>query len=342
MCNDIMVSVIIPVYNSKNYLENTIQSVLNQSYKNFELLLIDDGSTDESGIICDKYKELDSRVKCIHQTNGGISHARNIGIENARGKYIAFSDDDDEMSPKCLKSAVAFAEKEKLDLVRYNYRHEYIDGTVIKKVRRKTFPKEIVEHISTWNDYMKIIRCGQVVWAGIYNRNFINHNRIRFDETILYGIEDYIFLISCIMQSKRTGILPECLYTWKQRKAHSTSCITSREAFDNRLMAILKWIDADEQVQKHVRMTEIDKNLRNHAYAERIMSETIICNLSLKETNRIINDLKQKINFKKMTFKAYCRVNCKRKIKYLCVDISIPMYIKLYKIWFHHKAIWKR
>lgn len=89
------ISIITPVYNTQKYLKRCIESVLSQTYSNIELLLIDDGSTDESGKICDEYANKDSRVKVFHITNGGPSRARNIGLENATGNYILFVDSDD-------------------------------------------------------------------------------------------------------------------------------------------------------------------------------------------------------------------------------------------------------
>ena len=90
-----LISIVVPVYNVEDYLEKCIQSILNQSYKNLEIILVDDGSPDNCPKICDKYEKLDSRIKVIHKKNGGLSDARNIGIKNAKGKYISFVDSDD-------------------------------------------------------------------------------------------------------------------------------------------------------------------------------------------------------------------------------------------------------
>ena len=97
------VSVIIPVYNAEKYLVRTINFVLAQTYKNFELLLVDDGSKDKSADICKQFAASDERVKYIHKDNGGVSSARNVGIEKATGEYIAFMDDDDGMRPDYLE-----------------------------------------------------------------------------------------------------------------------------------------------------------------------------------------------------------------------------------------------
>ena len=90
-----LISVIVPVYNVESYLEKCIDSIIHQTYKNLEIILVDDGSTDNSGKICDVYKEKDSRIKVIHKQNRGLSSARNCGLEIAKGEYIGFVDGDD-------------------------------------------------------------------------------------------------------------------------------------------------------------------------------------------------------------------------------------------------------
>ena len=100
------ISVIIPVYNTEQYLSRCLDSILSQSFDDFELLLIDDGSTDSSGAICDSYAEKDSRVRVFHKENGGVSSARNLGLDNAKGEWIYFVDSDDEVLPDGLLTMV--------------------------------------------------------------------------------------------------------------------------------------------------------------------------------------------------------------------------------------------
>ena len=110
------VSVIVPVYNTEKYLEECIQSVLNQSFTDFELLLIDDGSTDQSGLICDKYAKKDNRIRVFHKINGGVSSARNLGLDNAKGEWITFVDSDDCLKPDYLMNLYACVNA-KVDLI---------------------------------------------------------------------------------------------------------------------------------------------------------------------------------------------------------------------------------
>ena len=111
------ISIIIPVYNVEKYLNKCLNSVIEQTYKNIEVILIDDGSTDNSGKICDEYAKNDIRIKIIHQQNGGVSTARNNGLEHATGKYITFVDSDDYIEKEMIETMAKKIMKKNADIV---------------------------------------------------------------------------------------------------------------------------------------------------------------------------------------------------------------------------------
>ena len=127
-------SIIIPVYNVKNYLSECVNSVLNQTYKEFEVLLIDDGSTDGSSELCDKYNRENSQVHVFHQKNQGVASARNLGIEQASGDYILFLDSDDWIDSKTIEYLENRLEKKQYDVIIFSYAKEYGDNSYIKYV----------------------------------------------------------------------------------------------------------------------------------------------------------------------------------------------------------------
>lgn len=112
-----LISVVVPIYNVERYLSKCIDSIINQTYCNFELILVDDGSTDNSGMICDKYAETDIRIKIIHKKNGGLSDARNVGISLANGDYITLIDSDDYIDSKFLENFINIIRKQDADLI---------------------------------------------------------------------------------------------------------------------------------------------------------------------------------------------------------------------------------
>ena len=112
-----LVSIIVPVYNVEEYLEECVNSIISQTYTNIEIILVDDGSTDNSGELCDKYSLRDNRIEVIHKVNGGISDARNVGAKSAKGKYIYFIDSDDYIVSEAIDELVSVALRDNSDIV---------------------------------------------------------------------------------------------------------------------------------------------------------------------------------------------------------------------------------
>lgn len=190
-----MISIIVPVYNTEKYLERCIQSILAQTYIDFELLLIDDGSTDSSGVICDQYAEQDSRVRVFHKENGGVSSARNIGLDNASGEWIAFVDSDDWVQPKYIEDLFT---KDNADFVA-NYFVE--GGKHITNNEKSPFEDkyykgdEVRDYIGKYLYEMLNPVCKR------FKKSIIKRNNLRFKENISFG-EDTIFVFSYLNKVK--------------------------------------------------------------------------------------------------------------------------------------------
>lgn len=178
------ISVIVPVYNTKKYLQRCVDSILAQTYTDFELLLIDDGSTDGSGAVCDECALMDSRVRVFHKPNGGVSSARNLGLDNARGEWIAFVDADDWVSPEYL--SVLFEPKSDLSLSYFKtigWEKWVSQPYENKDYEFNELPSFINERLYT-----------PQIWAALFHLKLLNDNAIRFENGIPYG-EDTIFMV---------------------------------------------------------------------------------------------------------------------------------------------------
>lgn len=219
-----MVSVIMPVYNARKYISTTIESVLHQTYTDFELILVDDGATDGSGEICDTYAKQDSRIVMIHQKNGGICKARNTGLNAAKGKYIAFCDHDDLYQPQYLERAIQAAEKTNAELVKFSYRSEYSHNGIITRNTEETVPDAVycVEALvkSNYELLNKVIR---VLWNGLYKRNLIERIGLRFNEDIRAGMEDFTFNLQLLQELEEIVFIPDILFVHYSRLEQSTS-----------------------------------------------------------------------------------------------------------------------
>ena len=194
-------SIIIPVYNVEKYIENCVKSVLNQSYGDFELLLIDDGSMDNSPLICDNLAKKDERVKVIHKQNGGVSSARNEGIRQANGDYILFLDADDYFSLNLLEFCFEFI-KENSNLNVFNYSSTDVYNG--KETLANVYPKGIYRFEDEKQRFklLKIlIENGYLItvcWRSCYKKEFLIKNQLFFDETHAFA-EDVLFYLKTFM-----------------------------------------------------------------------------------------------------------------------------------------------
>lgn len=195
--NNPLFSVIVPVYNAEKYLSRCIDSILNQTYQNFELLLVDDGSKDKSGSICDKYGKTDSRVIAIHQSNSGPGTARNNGLHNAKGRYIIFVDSDDYLDSAYFEVvAENINEYDLLSFAHYNNYGEKLEKTDSKTSSLKKDDATVL--------FMDALNCGMTLdylWDKVYDADIILNNKITFAD-VRTG-EDTIFNIKYLSHCKR-------------------------------------------------------------------------------------------------------------------------------------------
>lgn len=218
-----LVSVIIPVYNVETYLRKCVDSVLNQSYNCLEILLIDDGSTDSSGNLCDEFVQIDNRIKAFHKLNGGLSSARNYGIERAKGEYIIFLDSDDYwLDTSILSLFVDKAKSLDLDIIRGEYIGIDIASNKIYRPNVDDKKLKFKDTIITSNEMMQFIISGQYFsWLFFIRRTALGN--LRFDENRKFQ-EDIDFAARLFSRNFCCGYLPLHFYAYCHRE---NSIITS-------------------------------------------------------------------------------------------------------------------
>jgi glycosyltransferase involved in cell wall biosynthesis len=181
-----LVSVVVPIYNAEIYISRCVESILEQTYRNFELILVNDGSTDKSGAVCDEYAKNDDRIRVVHQVNGGVSSARNAGMNCAKGEYLFFVDADDWAEPDYLKSMLPEGDE---DLVYVGHTDEYPDGRTVRSV-----PAECLMAIDQENrDFIQDIPM-TFIFHGCYKADICRSCSITFDESVSVG-EDVLFIL---------------------------------------------------------------------------------------------------------------------------------------------------
>lgn len=213
-------SVIVPIYNVEEYLEECVESVLAQTYPDFELILVDDGSPDGCGVICDEYALKDSRIRVIHKKNGGLSDARNAGLDQATGEYIYFLDSDDSILPDLLEKTVSEMDKG-MDMVVFRFQSVAPNGS--------TEPGREIEagtcHFETEEDryafFQKtLLPCsiGWEAWARVFRRDLIESYRIRFADNRKIFAEDLYFSLCYCAHAANISCMDKILYNYRLRE----------------------------------------------------------------------------------------------------------------------------
>ena len=207
-----LISVIVPVYNVEAYLKRCVESIIKQDYKNLEIILVDDGSTDNCPQICNDYAKKDSRIKVIHKTNGGLSDARNAGMKIAKGEYIAFVDSDDWIGEDMFSTLIQTLKKYKADIAECKY--FITDTTKITKENINSDYKEII--FNTEDALRELILDGylkNVVWNKLYKRSVISNNIFPFGKIS----EDVYWTYKVFANAKTIVYVNNPIYFYFQR-----------------------------------------------------------------------------------------------------------------------------
>lgn len=213
---DPLISIIVPIYKVEKYLKNCVDSILTQVYKNLEVILIDDGSPDNCGRMCDEYKERDSRVIVIHKENGGLSDARNAGLDICKGKFISFVDSDDIVSPIFISTLFAAYEETGSDIVTITYNHpRFVDG----KEKQIFFPDSVdvtsaeIVNIHRALELVLYQTIPNAVQFRLYKRHIFDN--LRFPKGWLF--EDVATLHNAFIKANTIAVLNAPLYAYRVR-----------------------------------------------------------------------------------------------------------------------------
>lgn len=285
-----MLSVIVAVYNIDKYISKCIDSIRKQTYTDMEILLIDDGSTDNSGRICDEYAEKDARIKVIHQKNGGLSAARNTGLGIAQGRYLAFVDGDDWIEKEMYAEMIRYAELYEADLVACRnkriYPEEIVDGSTGKIIVYKS-PFEMLTQCLK-NEEEVLIQ--QAAWNKLYTREILQNER--FPEGKWY--EDVAFSAR-ILSLVKVGV-------YIDRAFYNYVCVREGSIMNNgiTMRTFTDWIPAYLEKERYLE-TLADKeplNLHRYFFCKRLLElYREVCSSPDKEIKRerklIVKTLKE-------------------------------------------------
>lgn len=214
-----MISIIVPIYNSESTLRCCLDSVINQSFSDWELLLIDDGSSDKSGEICDEYAAMDQRIQVFHKANGGVSSARNIGLDYAKGEWVTFVDADDFIRELYLVHLLEHSQKQVDLVISYAEIHNGND------IQKESYPSKLVDETNFESMFVENdMHWHTSPWSKLYKRCIIEEFHLRFSEGMHIG-EDAVFLYTYILCSNKIYISDDTDYCYF---AYTSGSLTKR------------------------------------------------------------------------------------------------------------------
>lgn len=309
-CTGAKISVVVAVYNAEKYLHRCIDSILKQTFTDYELILVDDGSTDLSGRICDNYVLVDNRVKVLHKPNGGVSSARQLGLDNSSGEYIIYVDSDDWVDKNYLDKLYANALVENSDIAICDYYEEYPDTSKIVSCKPVSECSE---------DIIKTVFSGYPCFClnKLVKRSIYTENSVAFPLEISIGEDMYVFVAQCMIGVKISHVaIP--LYHYSINDNSLSTAFTIKNFYDTQ------------------RMLELFRELmKGHKYLD--LCENYIVRRIVSRT--FYNRLFTSADFRKKLYKYrnYIARNSnvdifKRVMFYLsCIGLYEPMY-NLYKV----------
>lgn len=212
-------SVILPIYNVATYLERCIQSVLSQDFSDYEMILVDDGSTDSSGQICDEYASKYDHIRVIHKENGGLSSARNAGMAIAKGEYIWWVDSDDWIEAGALsKLHHILNDNLQCDVIKFNYIRVAERETAVYSCSQCGIYTGLNQKESLMRyAFLKTSSYILSAWSHVYRRDFLVNNKLSFVSERKIGSEDYLFNLQVLLCAQKVCVINETLYYYEQR-----------------------------------------------------------------------------------------------------------------------------
>lgn len=316
------VSIIVPIYNVETYLHKCIDSILSQTFKDFELILVDDGSTDNCGKICDQYAQQDARVVVIHKKNGGVSSARNNGIELAKGEYIAFVDPDDVIEQNMYEVLVHYSIKHNAEMVvcQYTLIDEANGSTKVPQVweqvdcviDNKTIINKIIPNLLV-NNTFSLVPC----YNKLYKKTVFDNYYIRFDENKSYG-EDRCLNYALLPLIKSLVFIDQPLYVYIRHQRDSLSRVFREDYYTYILEDKDFLIDICKKcnLKQYIDTVSMLSTTNILLYVQNVVNQNgITANRKREILSKIINDQefkKEIVNYK--TNSIYYKL-----LKYLCI-----------------------
>ena len=325
MVNNPLISIVIPVYNVEKYLEKCLKSVLSQNFTDYEIILVNDGSKDNSLKICNSFVQLDDRIKLIDKENGGLSDARNFGINHSTGKYIIFLDSDDYWREKTALNLVVEKLAKTYDVVLFKYQEYNVDQDKI--IQKQTIPF----NIDNLNDDKNLIikklfedhNFPGSAWRLVINREFLLANNLYFQKGI--KSEDIDWLINVFINLKTITGVDDDFYIYLKNRPGSITNTANYKSFLDLFYSINKWRPVLESIKENYSKSLLA--FLSYEYIIALMNYSKLNKLDKIEAKKYLKNQKLILKYSKGLKNKFCEM----LILFLGFDISSYLILKMYR-----------
>ncbi|WP_416150485.1 glycosyltransferase [Salipaludibacillus sp. HK11] len=339
-----MISVIVPIYNVENYLSNCIDSILKQSYKNIEIILVNDGSTDSSGEICNEYVNKYKRIKVLNKNNGGVSSARNVGIKSARGDYISFIDPDDTIEPDMYTTLLETSLTYKADIVVCPIKTINVPtnkssiSTVWKEVNcligKSEIEKQLIPSILEGKTF-SLVSCVNK----LYKKSILDRHEITFDENKTHG-EDAKFNFSLVTVIDSLVFIKKPLYNYFKHERDSLTQIFNENLYES----ILDNKSTLFKICNKYNYQQYEKNIRHHFTTVTLtyLNEIIGTNIDKKKKVNLITRVLKDKDFTRSIRPYKAETNYYKLLKLVCLLKNEYLFYNLVRLKINFQFLFKR
>ena len=329
--SNIKISIIVPIYNVEKYLKECVDSVLNQTLKDIEIILIDDGGKDNCPQIIDEYAQKDPRIVAIHKANGGYGHSCNVGLEKAQGEYIAILEPDDYIEPQMYEDLYNVAKENDADLVKSEFIKYYdIENDQRKKIQEWGKPFNIPSGPFKISEYPYFLALHPSIWTCIYKREFLKQHNIKFIEAPGAGWTDNPFQVQTMCLANKICFVDKAYYYWRVLDK------TDAQALKNYTLPFVR----SEEIHEWLRKENItDSNILAAIYERELSYISIVLRMDeisdIKDCKQRIAKLCNSMNSKLVFTSKYVRFRNKK------IFIFCKFFNKLINLYRYRKKLIK-
>ncbi len=315
-----LISIIIPAFNCEKTIQNTIESIRVSGINDYEILIVDDGSTDNTAVICDGLSASNDDIRCVHQKNAGASAARNTGLKNADGEYVFFFDSDDSVIPSSLENAEKIINAHHPDMLIFGMNFDYYHKGKLYRRDAMVYPNEGIMNLDdVKKNFQELYDCNALtpVWNKIIKKSILTNSEVRFDESMII-MEDFLFVLNVLPCCKEVYCLPKAAYCYKQSEDPWFNAYSRFEKVE-------KFSELIDKIDNALSVIGVENRSNLLSKISSMLLEQKLYFASLKEIKNFLRDYDNSIDSYKFTVQKALSIFISNKYSRLRYKLAVAL-----------------